>query len=200
MDPDASSRVSPAEPSLKSKGFTLKGALAYVDARFGEKARERLVAALDEESKTILSGSVLPSSWYPLRVQVELYRTIDQFFGSGNLALCREIGRYTAEHEISTIHRVTLKVAGLSLWLRSAGMMWRQYYSAGALRSEGMGERGGQLVLTEFNPLHRAFCEDLSGWFERIAELNGKERVTVTHPDCILDGRAACLFQASWRG
>jgi hypothetical protein len=187
------------DPSLlKSKGFTLKGALAFVEARHGPEGVERVVAALDPSAREVVGGVILSSNWYPFALQVGLYEAIDRAFGRGDLALCRHIGRFTAEHELSTVHRATLRLTTLSLWLRMAGPMWRQYYSAGSVTAKDFREGACTVVVEDFNPIARAFCQDFSGWLERIAELNGKRAVTVTHPECVLEAHRACRYEATW--
>jgi len=189
----------PDPASIQCKGFTLKGALSFVEATYGADARARVLAAASPETREVLGGTVLASALYPFRAQVDLYLAIDKALGRGDLALCRLIGRFTAEHELSTIHKITLKVASLSLWMRSAGRMWNQYYTAGTLVADEFGATGGRLRVERFNPISKAFCLDLLGWFERTAELSGKSGVAVEHPRCLLDGHGACLFEARWK-
>ncbi len=191
-------RLLPDPATLKSKGFTLKGALAFVEGGYGAQGVERLVAGLDPALREAVAGVILSSNWYPFAHQVGLYEAIDRTFGRGDLALCRQIGRFTAEHELSTVHRATLRLTAFSLWMRMASPMWSQYYSAGSLTAKDFREGACTLVVDGFNPIGKAFCVDFSGWLERIAELNGKRAVTVSHPECVLDGRRACRYEATW--
>lgn len=188
----------PDPSTIRSKGFTLRGAMAFLEHEFGEEGRERVFASLGPEVREVLGGTILSSSWYPFRLQVGLYEAMDRALGRGDLALCPRIGRFTAEHELSTIHRMTLKVASLSMWMRTAGMMWNQYYSTGRLRSDAFGPNSGTLRVEAFNPISKAFCLDLAGWFERTAELSGKNGAAVVHAQCLLDGHPACVYEARW--
>lgn len=189
----------PDASRIASKGFTLLSALAYVDARHGAQGRTRVLAKLDDEARAILSGRILASDWYPFRVQVAVYDAVDQLWGTGDHALCWEIGRFTAEHEASTIHKLFLKLASIETWLRVAGAMWNRYYDTGKLELGEFGDRQGELFVREFNPISHAFCHDLGGWFWRTAEMSGLQGVTVRHRRCLLAGDGACLFHASWR-
>jgi hypothetical protein len=189
----------PDPARIESKGFTLQGALAYVEERHGEAGRARVLAALDDEARTVLSGHVLASSWYPFRVQVAIYEAVDRLWGTGDFALCWQIGRFTAEYEATTIHKLFLKLARLDTWLKVAGTMWSRYYSAGRLEPGEFTDGGGELRVRDFNPISRAFCHDLGGWFWRTAEMSGKKGVEVRHERCLLAGDDACLYHASWR-
>jgi hypothetical protein len=189
----------PPPEALKSKGFTLRGALSFAESRFGPTSRERIVEGAPPVLREVLATPVLASAWYPFAAQVALYETIDRVFGRGDLALCRECGRFTAEAEATALHKLILRFASLEAWLRAAGTMWSQYYSAGRLTTEGFTEGGGRILITDFNPISRAFCEDLAGWFERTAELSGKKVTAVVHEACLLTGHPACVFRAQFR-
>jgi len=189
----------PDPQGIQSKGFTLRGAMGFVGAKYGPGSMDQVMALADPELREALTGLIHPSAWYPFRFQVGLYEAIDRAFGRGDFALCREIGRYTAEAEANSFHKVLIKLASLKSWLKVAGSMWGMYYSLGKLSVVAMGEAGGTMSVTSFHPISRAFCEDLSGWLQKTAEMSGKKGVVITHTQCLLDGAQACLYRATWK-
>ena len=184
--------------TTNSKGFTLLGALAFIDERYGGDARQRVIASMDAASRSVLSQSILTSGWYPFRVQVGLYEAIDRVLGDGDLALCWEIGEYTCEREMTTIHKMFLRLASLELWIKSAGLMWGRYYSQGGLDVEEIGDRQGAVRVVDFDPLSKAFCYDFGGWLPRTLELNKRTEVSVEHSECVLDGAPHCRYVGRW--
>jgi len=68
VGPNPNDDVLPDPATTKSKGFTLKGALAFVEYSFGPKGVADLLEAVDEETRQVLETNVLSSSWYPFRV------------------------------------------------------------------------------------------------------------------------------------
>ena len=189
----------PDGTSIRSKGFTLKSGLAFVESTYGPGGVARVLEEIDDESRAVLAGPPLASAWYPFPVQVALYETIDRVFGDGDLSLCWEIGKFTSEHELNTIHKIFLKFGSLAMWIRSAGRMWGVYYSIGGLRAEEIGEDGGTVTVTDFNPVSKAFCYDFGGWLQRTIELSGRTEVEVEHHECVLDGAEACRYVGRWR-
>lgn len=188
----------PAPDELESKGFTLRSALAYVEHEWGEEGVARVQAASAEEDRAILEGRILPSSWYPFGVQVRLYETIDRLFGDGDLGLCWEIGKFTSQFEMKLIHKAFLRVAGLDLWVQTAGLMWGRYYNRGRLEVEDIGATSGVVRVSEFNPLSKAFCYDFGGWLHRTVELAGYTAVRIEHRECRLDGAETCRYLGRW--
>ncbi len=146
----------------------------------------------------MLDERILPSVWYPFAIQVRLYETIDRLLGSGDLELCWEIGKFTSEYEMKRIHKAFLRVAGLDLWVRTAGLMWGRYYNRGRLEVDDIGPRHGRIRVVRFNPISKAFCYDFGGWLHRTVELAGFDRVTVRHDACLLDGADACRYSGEW--
>lgn len=188
----------PAAADLRSKGFTLKGALAFVESGWGAKGIARVLTESSDVDRGILDARILPSAWYPFSAQVGLYETIDRLFGAGDLALCWEIGKFTSDYEMTRFHKAFLRVTGLDLWVRTAGLMWRRYYSAGGLSVEEIGPRAGVVKVSGFNPLSQAFCFDFGGWLHRTVELAGYSGVAIEHDACVLHGAEACRYSGRW--
>lgn len=183
---------------MKSKGFTIKGALAFVEKTYGAEGKARLIEALDPGTREIAERVGISAEWVPFSAQVALYESIDRVFGKGDLALCWEIGRFTSESELSTINLIFLKLGKLEHWFRVASMMWGRYYSEGRLHIGNFGRETGTVLIMDFNPISEAFCRDFSGWLQRTVELSGCRNVTVEHPQCVLSGRRLCEFVGRW--
>jgi hypothetical protein len=190
--------MSPSDAS-QSKGYTLRGRLAFIEQRYGKERIPEVLARLeDEDLRKVLSGAFSPSSWYPLRYQVRLSETIDKVLGKGDLQLCWEIGRFTAEFELSTIHAIFLKLGKPQHLLKMGALMWGRYYSTGRLQIESKGDNAAVGLVQDFDPVHRAFCMDFSGWMERTLELTGAQKVAIRHTACRLEHAPACRFEGSW--
>ena len=188
----------PDADAIKSKGFTITGALIFAERKYGADARAKVITALDPETRRLVERSVLASEWVPLRNQVAIYEAIDRTLGSGDLKLCFEIGRFTCDHEMTTINRIFLKFGSLEQWMRMGAGMWNRYYSRGRLEVLGFTKTEGTIVIRDFNPISKAFCNDLAGWFHRTSEVGGARKVTMDHPDCLLDGADGCRYVGRW--
>ena len=186
------------DPSLiTGKGTTLKAALEYVEAQWGRAGLERLTAALDASGQGIVTGMVLPSKRYPLPQLVAVFEAVDRVFGRGDLALCWEIGRFAGDYEVKLLHKAFLTVAKLEYRMKMAGVTWGMYYNMGKLRPR-IGALEGDMSLTEFNPISKAFCYRFGGWLGKVVELSKFNNVKMTHPKCVLDGHDECRWHGTW--
>lgn len=185
--------------SQKSKGYTIKGALNFVVHKFGKDKFEKLLEKISPELKNEIKKGIIPSDWYPFKFQVEVYEAIDLTLGTGNLQICKEIGRYTAEYEISTIHKLFLKIGSIDTIFKFGSLLWGRYYNKGKLEIKIEGKGKGEACIKEWHPISKAFCIDLLGWMERTLELSGADSVHIKHSDCILDGAPYCKFEGVWK-
>jgi hypothetical protein len=190
----------PNPDSLTCWGTTIKATLAFLEERYDQGKRQRVITRLSPASRDVAVGTVLASSHYPLRALVELAEATDAECARGDLSLCAEMGRFACDYEVKTLHRVFLTIASLDYWFRIAGSMWKTYYSAGHMAPENFTSTGGRLRLDEFNPISKAFCYRFGGWAHRICELSRLSGVAIVHSQCLLDGAPACVWDATWAG
>lgn len=183
----------------KSKGYTLRGALNFVQAKFGEEGMEKLKEKLSEDLKREIQKGIVSSNWYPFKFQVEVYEKIDGVFGSGNFEFCREIGKYTAEYEISTIHKLFLKVGSPETILKFGGLLWGRYYNKGKLEIKFSEKCHAEAYVLEWHPISKAFCIDLFGWMEKTLQLSGASSIFMKHTECFLDGFPHCKYEGVWK-
>jgi hypothetical protein len=50
-----------AGDTTRSKGFTVRGALAFVEARYGAEGKAKLLPALDAEARALVERVILSS-------------------------------------------------------------------------------------------------------------------------------------------
>jgi len=190
--------VLPNADEITAKGTLIKTSLAFVEERFGAGALEKVMAALDPEVRSKVSGMVLSSARYPVPVIAALLETIDRVLGRGDLQLGWEVGKFAGEYEVTLFHKAVFQIGKVEYFLKAAPMTWGFYYSAGKMRAEEITASGGRVEVRDFNPVSKVMCHRSGGWMWRTAELCGKKNVLVRHPECLLDGHPACIWVASW--
>ncbi len=183
----------------KSKGYTLKGALNFVEARFGKEGLERVLNILSEDLKKEITKTIAPSQWYPFKYQVEIYEAIDKTFGSGNFEYCKEIGKYTAEYEISNIHKLFLKIGSPETIFKFGSLLWGRYYNSGKLLISTPVKFQAEAYVKDWHPISKAFCLDLLGWMEKTLYLAGANSVYIKHSECILENFPHCKYEGFWK-
>ena len=88
------------------KGSAITARVRYVRELYGEPGVRRVKEALSPEYRKRLEEKVMPHDWVPMEMFIELCTEIDRMYGRGDLALCRELGRYAAKVNLPTLYRM----------------------------------------------------------------------------------------------
>jgi hypothetical protein len=176
------------------KGLVLKSRIDYVREFFGHDAWDRVLAVLPPGTRAALQDGVLASSWYPIPLYVEMLSAIDLTFGKGDLALCRDMGRYSARSALSGVYQCSNRGKDVGFANRTAPMIWKQYYDSGKMTTES-GGRGRAIVRVRgFAEPHAALCLGTLGWLEGANRVWGIEGVKVEEVTCQARGQECCSF------
>jgi hypothetical protein len=179
------------------KGAAFISTLAFVDLRFGEEGRARLLRALSPEDRAIVQGIVLPISWYPLQSFINLLRAMDVTLGRADLSLSIERGRFAAIHNITKLRRTLLKLISPVWIVNKATGIWPSHHSSGRWESVQTSPRSATATLYELAIVDDVFCATMRGWIIGLFSIGGT-KVQVTHSKCRKHGGDACIFDASW--
>src|SRR5262245_45077687 len=94
---------------------------------------ERLLHQSSPELRQNVEMGLNKAKWYPFEQFVELNVTIDRLFGHGDLELCRTLGRFGADANLTTIYRLFFKVGTVHWILGRAVRLWSAHYDSGYL-------------------------------------------------------------------
>lgn len=183
------------------KGNALLWTIRFMDERFGEEARARVIRMMDDpKDRELLSGIVLPISWYPLPTFGRLLRAMDRELGTGDLALATERGVWVARNDVRTIHKVFLKLFTPE-WVieRATGTLWRKFHTTGDWTTERLAEGQARATLRDLAHVDPAVCASIAGWIVGLFQLAGARDIDVRHPLCRDRGSPVCTYDVAWR-
>ncbi|MBX3154369.1 MAG: hypothetical protein KF773_00085 [Deltaproteobacteria bacterium] len=180
------------------KGSALSSRVLWVQLGHGSAGIDRLVAQCSPELRAAIEGGIEKARWYPFEQFVELNVVIDRLFGAGDLGLVRELGRYGADANLTTIYRLFYKVGTTHWILGRAVRLWSAHYDSGYLEVLTRGPRVAVLRVRGFATPDVVHCLAVAGWCQRSIELSGGENVQVVEPKCRTRGDDLCQIEASW--
>lgn len=183
---------------VEVKGSAITARVRYVRERHGEPGYRKLMTALAPDHRALIEGRILPHAWAPYGLFVEINVKADELFGDGDLALCREMGQYSAEVNLPTLYRIFYKLGTPSFIIRKAARLWDVHYSSGRLSVQDT-DTGAVLRIEEFAEPHRAHCLSVLGWAEKSVELSGGVVTYVEEEQCRTKGDRACVIVARWK-
>jgi hypothetical protein len=184
-------------PGVNVKGSAFRARMQYVEER-GAEAAARLLAELDDETRPLARAGFLVNGWYPYAAFIEINRAIDKLFGKGDFALCRELGRYGCDVNLTTLYRVFFRLGSVAFILRRAAAAWRVNYDDGHLNVIEQGEGFVRFRLVGVPEPHRAHCLSVLGWITRAVELSGG-KVQDVQETCRASGQPECEMAIRWK-
>jgi hypothetical protein len=177
------------------KGSALRARVRWVEEK---GALQPFLDALQPSTRVLVHPCVLSSEWYPFAAFIDLNETIDRLYGNGDLSLCRQLGRYGCEINLTTLYSIFFKLGSVPFIIRRAAAAWRVNYDEGELQV--LSSDGGKLRLrmVGWPQRHRAHCLSVAGWIERACELSGGT-ILNSAETCQLLGDSECEFYFEWK-
>jgi hypothetical protein len=193
------------------RGSTLGATKRWILEQGGPEALARVLRALPEAERQAVARPVDAGGWIAFDSWLAFADATDRIMGTGNGAVHRAVGRWTAAHDLQPVYaRIGAAgapgvapgqagtVADISLFVGFVAELWRQYFSSGAPEVERSEPGYVVVVVREVARPAQAVCERVLGFMEQAAEGAGVRGTAVTHPLCAARGDAACRFELRW--
>ncbi len=181
----------------KTKGVAFANVRSFALERFGADGWEAVLQPLAPADREALLGFV-PVGWYSLPLYARLIRTLDEVHGYGDLALVVQLGRFEAERDLTTIHRMFLRLANPAYAVEKLGEYWRRFHDTGDWDLTRENESHVTGYLDNWGCVDNALCRELVGYMGRMLELVGAKNVILEHPRCRALGADRCFFRCRW--
>jgi len=181
------------------KGAAITARLRFVQERFGAEALGRVLGAMSPGKRDVIDARVLPQAWVPYDVFVDLNVAIDRVVGAGDLKLCFELGRFSAEVNLPSIYKLFYKLGNPLFIFNKAALLWRVHYDSGVLVPKEDGPKRVRLRIEDFEQPHRAHCLSVLGWAAKSIELSGGIVQRADEERCRTQGDSACELALRWR-
>jgi hypothetical protein len=187
-----------AAPTPHVRASAILARLRWIEEHHGREARRALLVSLRPTHATAILAAVNPSLWVPFDAFIALCEGIDRTYGSGDLALCRTLGRYAAEVNLPTIYRIFYKIGSVRFIISKASAVWSAHYDSGRATTHDI--PGGIAFTVEgFATPHRAHCLSVLGWMEQSAIISGATVTGAREATCRMRGDAACEFHMEYK-
>ena len=180
------------------KGTIYTSAQLFTEARFGPDAVQRVLAALPAADRELLTG-ITPMGWYPTEPVMAFHHKVDELFGKGDLAVCVELGKYSAEWALNTVLKFFIRFRTPSWLLERSGSLWGRYHDSGKWEVASSPDLQLSARLRDFQVRDPAFCARFRGWLHRAVELTGGREPDVRESLCVCKGERYCEYTARWK-
>ena len=174
------------------KAAAVLARIKFIQEGFGDAGYARVLDALEPRIRERLSALVLSQEWLPLACLTALIDTTDRVLGRGDGGLCREMARYAADANLTTLYRLFFRISSASFVLGKASALWNVHYDSGRLECVEAVPKKIALRIADFDAPHCTHCQSVFAWAERSVELSGGKNVSVTTGGCRKRAASAC--------
>ena len=183
----------------KIKGSVLLSRLEFIKEHGGEQVLAQVLDKLDAEDRRVLTGMVLPVTWYDIHLELRLDRAMATVISPKDPnRLFLDFGRTSAEKNLAQYQSDFIEAGNPHRVLSFAPQLYRLYYDAGRRTYEKLGERRAVLRTFDAKTVTAEDCLTVVGWHERAIELSGGRNVRVKEPHCRTNGHPHCEYECEW--
>jgi hypothetical protein len=180
-----------AMPNVRASAVLAR--LRWVEEHHGREAKRAVLVSLQPRLATAIMAATKPDAWIPFDAFVALCQAIDRAYGSGDLSLCRTLGKYAAEVNLPTLYRLFYKIGSFRFIISKASAVWSTHYDSGKAVTRDV-PGGVALTIEGFATPHRAHCLSVLGWLEQSAVISGVKVSSAKETKCRTRGDAVCEF------
>jgi len=183
-------------PNVRASAILAR--LRWVEEQHGREAKRAVLMSLPPTHASAILAAVNPSLWVPFDAFVALCQAIDRTYGSGDLAMCRMLGRYAAEKNLPTLYRIFYKIGSFRYIISKASAVWTTHYDSGRASTHDI-PGGVAFVVEGFAMPHRAHCLSVLGWIEQSAVMSGAKVIGADEVKCRTRGDPVCEFHVTYK-
>jgi predicted hydrocarbon binding protein len=178
------------------KGAMVRAHLQFVRDRLGEAAMTKTLASMPPAVAQEVQG-VLTGTWCAFENLILLDRAIARAAGKDERELMRELGRYSAQINLSTVYRAFHR-DDIHEFFRHSAMLHRQFQDFGTCEYEHLGEGHGRISVSGAVCYSPAYCSSEVGYLEQVIATHGGTAASVTETACQCTGDDRCTFELRW--
>jgi hypothetical protein len=158
---------------MEVKGSAVSSIPEFVKNRFGSRMNE-WIGKMPPDSRQIMTNKILSSSWYPVREAVVVpTRAICDLFYGGDARGARESGRFSADHALSGIYKLFVKIGSPQFIIGKASNIFTSYYRPSEIKTAELSDKGTIVHITQFAEPDELVEQRIAGWIERALEISG---------------------------
>ncbi len=181
------------------RGTSVVSRVRFVQDRFGDEAWKQVLTRLNPEDRRVLSGPLSATGTYSQEMYANLVATVNDIFDDGSGSLARQMGHFTAQSDLRSIHRHFFREGDPMYTLKMMPTIF-QHYVPGSQMTVAEAKPGHVVLrLANQGEIDRGLCSySVPGWLQGAVELAGGRNVRVRHTSCHYQGDGGGEYVITW--
>lgn len=181
----------------KVKGVVIINTREFAFASGGEGAWNNVLARLTADDRDGMAA-VIPVGWYDIGLYDHVNRALAETLGGRPEDVMEACGRFAAERDLRTIHRLFLRMANPAYVIERSAGYWGRFQDSGSW--DVVREPPSRVVATlrNWGSTDELTCIRLGAYMFRLFQLVGAKNGSLQRTACRARGDAACVFDSHW--
>lgn len=185
------------------RGNAVKGNLIlsrrwYLTEKAPRDALSRVMQHLSPEGRALLERNIMPFTWRPFGLLMEVDSAIVNCVMSGRVENMREFGRELGRHDLSGIYRTFLAVTSPQFAVSKLSALGSMYFRESTLGCEHKSPGVANVKLVG-RCMPRYMCEfGIAGWLVAVLEAAKAKQISVEHTHCVHRQERQCVWTCEW--
>lgn len=182
------------------RGRVIASIPKFVQKNFGKKGYQQWLDTISAEAHNIYILPIKDNEWYPLKEAVILpTANIAQLFFKWDLKEAAwSMGRFAVDFGLNTVYKVFVKMTSAPSLIKKAGEFIDSAYKPAAAELGEITEKSVILRVTLFPEIDKTTEYRMSGWAQRILEINGLKNVQVETVKSLTNFQPCTEFLTTW--
>lgn len=181
-------------------GGNVKGGIIHAHAEWvrqyhGDDALASVVSTLDGTVRGEIENAVA-TSWCSFHSLIAFDRAVEERFGRGR-NLMRELGRFSAYHNLSTTYRLHRRSEVMEFFRRSA-VLHTQFQDFGRIECHQLGATACEMRHVDARCFSPLYCASALGYYEQVIVMHGGTPLNVAEVHCQCLDSETCVFRLRW--
>lgn len=181
----------------KVKGVVILNTREFAIASGGDDAWKRVVARLSPADSEVMAA-VIPVGWYDIGLYDRVNRALAETLGGPPEQVMEACGRFAAERDLRTIHRLFLRLANPAYVIERSAGFWSRFQDSGTWSVVREAPNRVHATLHDWGSSDELTCVRLGAYMFRLFQLVGAKNGEMRRTACRARGDAACVFDAHW--
>lgn len=181
------------------KGTAVLDSVRAIRKRSGEEEYGRIVATLDDEARRLVTGELLPTSWYPLDPFVRFLEADLRATAGGDESALVERTEGLIERQLRGIYKLFVRLGSPEFVLKRISIVHMTYYNGVHVETTSLTPGRAVLRYTGFEPSHKLIGYAIIGFFRKALQISGAKDVQASFATPIGSEKGYAELVVTWR-
>jgi hypothetical protein len=183
---------------MKIKGSSVQQTLDFVKEKFPNRYSEWM-NKLPEDTQKLLSGIIMPISWYPIQEGVIIpTQVIGEVFYNDPIKGSYEVGKYSAGKALNGVYKVFMRIATPHFLVSKAALIFSSYYDKADIKAVEIDQKKTELQFFNFTEDEKFLFYRVAGWIQGALDVLKTKNAKTDIQYFTKDDKFACKIVISW--